>query len=160
MLSFDEYLYLEDRDDCEFVNGLLEPRYRGSGQHSRMLSRLIVELGRTEQHTGIRVFPSIDIFTRPTCLRIADLAVTLGCINEERFVTPPFLCVEILSPEDEMSKVEARLQEFLNMGVPFVWLIDPVTYLAWTYTAAGKVPITDGILQTAGPSLEFTMKKY
>ena len=37
----------------------------------------------------------------------------------------PQLVVEVLSPNDRMSKVNARIGKFLERGVPVVWLADP-----------------------------------
>lgn len=37
----------------------------------------------------------------------------------------PALIVEVLSPNDRLHKTLARSQEYLNLGVPLVWMIDP-----------------------------------
>jgi Uma2 family endonuclease len=37
----------------------------------------------------------------------------------------PPLVVEVRSPHDRMSKINRRLSQFLNRGVPLVWLFDP-----------------------------------
>ncbi len=37
----------------------------------------------------------------------------------------PTLVVEVLSPNDRVSKVNARIAEFLRWGVLLVWLVDP-----------------------------------
>ncbi|MSV31371.1 MAG: hypothetical protein EXQ57_02525 [Bryobacterales bacterium] len=50
--------------------------------------------------------------------------------------TPPFRCIEILSPEDRMTRVEVRINDFLAMGVNTVWVLDPETRQAYTATAA------------------------
>ena len=39
--------------------------------------------------------------------------------------TPPFLVIEIISPDDRISEVRKKLQEYLDAGVLHVWLIDP-----------------------------------
>jgi Uma2 family endonuclease len=52
-----------------------------------------------------------------------------------------------------MSRVEARLQEYLDMGVPFVWLLDPFSHAAWIYSSAGKQAVTDGMLRTSQPDI-------
>jgi Uma2 family endonuclease len=38
---------------------------------------------------------------------------------------PPRLVVEVLSPNDQTSKTNLRLSQFLKRGVPLVWLVDP-----------------------------------
>jgi Uma2 family endonuclease len=39
---------------------------------------------------------------------------------------PPILAVEILSPSDKQEEITDKVQEYLNAGVPLVWVIDPV----------------------------------
>ncbi len=39
----------------------------------------------------------------------------------------PLIVVEILSPDDRMSDVRAKLQEYTDWGVPHIWLVDPAT---------------------------------
>jgi Uma2 family endonuclease len=37
----------------------------------------------------------------------------------------PKLIVEVLSPSDQITKVNRRITQFLRRGVPLVWLVDP-----------------------------------
>jgi Uma2 family endonuclease len=46
-----------------------------------------------------------------------------GPIGFPEFV--PDLCVEVLSPSDRMRHVAQKIGEFLDCGVPIVWLVDP-----------------------------------
>ncbi len=39
----------------------------------------------------------------------------------------PLIAIEILSPDDRMSDVRAKLQEYTDWGVPHIWLVDPAT---------------------------------
>jgi Uma2 family endonuclease len=45
---------------------------------------------------------------------------------------PPLIVIEILSPDDRMSEVRAKLGEFKAWGVPHVWLVDPHGQLMYT----------------------------
>lgn len=38
---------------------------------------------------------------------------------------PPFLVVEILSPEDRPVRLQPKIREYLADGVECVWVIDP-----------------------------------
>ncbi|MCX7418647.1 MAG: Uma2 family endonuclease [Planctomycetia bacterium] len=38
---------------------------------------------------------------------------------------PPILAVEILSPSDTMEGVSEKIEEYLALGVPLVWVVDP-----------------------------------
>jgi Uma2 family endonuclease len=49
--------------------------------------------------------------------------------------TPPFIAVEVLSPEDRMSQMRTKVNEYLAFGVAFVWIIDPDTRRADLFQA-------------------------
>ena len=94
----------------------------------------------------------------PTRFRIPDVCIVLGAPNEQVFRNPPFLCVEILSPEDRMSRVEQRIDDYLAMGVRFVWILDPATRRAYAATAeTGLREIREAILKTESPVLELPL---
>jgi Uma2 family endonuclease len=78
-----------------------------------------------------------------------------GFSNGKDSYKPPFLCVETLSPEDRWSRVEARIDDFLAMGVPYVWVLDPLTRKAYIATGAeGLREVKDGVLRTANPTFQ------
>jgi Uma2 family endonuclease len=42
------------------------------------------------------------------------------------FTEPPRLCAELLSPDARMSRLTTLANEFLALGVPAVWFLDPI----------------------------------
>ncbi len=50
-----------------------------------------------------------------------------GVIEE----TPPFLCIEILSPSDSLDSMQERIDDYLAFGVPYVWVITPKSRRGW-----------------------------
>ena len=75
-------------------------------------------------------------------------------------LTPPLLCLEILSPEDRLSRAQVILTDYLAMGVAHIWLVDPMRRAAYTYDTAGlhianptrlSVPETRILLDLTGP---------
>ena len=58
----------------------------------------------------------------------------------------PLLCVEILSPEDTQRKTKDRIDDYLAMGVPVVWLADPKLRLGYVYTKAGVEQAGTGVI--------------
>jgi Uma2 family endonuclease len=84
--------------------------------------------------------------------------VTVGEPGEEVLTKPPFICVEILSPEDRMSRVQTRINDYLAMGVPYVWVLDPETKQAFTATAVtGLQEVKSGVLKTENPAIELPL---
>ncbi len=71
--------------------------------------------------------------------------------------TPPLLCVEVLSPRDTLKAMRARVQDFLDMGVPTVWILDPETRTAHTVTALTMTEQTTGTLRAEGTPIELSL---
>lgn len=51
----------------------------------------------------------------------------------------PDLAVEIVSPNDLWSDLQAKVNEYLAAGVALVWLIDPVIRIAFVYRPDGTI---------------------
>jgi Uma2 family endonuclease len=62
---------------------------------------------------------------RPGRFLIPDVAVFHP--NEPGLVpdTPPLVAIEILSPDDRLTEVREKLEEYKAWGVPHIWLVDP-----------------------------------
>jgi Uma2 family endonuclease len=66
----------------------------------------------------------------------------------------PFLCIEILSSEDRVSRLNERLSDYFQMGVRYVWVLDPLTRRAFCYTPGEMHEVLDGTLRTKDPNIE------
>jgi len=74
-----------------------------------------------------------------------------GRPKEQIFRTPPFICIEILSPDDRLSRVQVKLNDYLHFGVPYVFLLDPETRKAYRWTTAGMLEVSE--LRTENPEI-------
>ena len=80
--------------------------------------------------------------------RIPDVMVrSADAPYEKVVVTPPLLCIEILSPCDTLNNIWDRIEDYLAIGVPVCWIIDPESRRGWTATSAGLVEAKDGVLR-------------
>jgi Uma2 family endonuclease len=50
---------------------------------------------------------------------------------EQVFTRPQLIAIEVLSPEDRHSRIEARMSSFRDFGVPNLWVVDPETRSGW-----------------------------
>jgi Uma2 family endonuclease len=58
------------------------------------------------------------------------------------------LCVEILSRDDTLRSIHQRIEDYLQMGVPTVWGIDPEPQRAYMYKRGMQMQaVTDGTLR-------------
>ena len=65
---------------------------------------------------------------------------------------PPLLCVEVLSPEDTMQRTRERVRDFLEMGVPAVWVVDPATRSVMICAGTTTEEADDGRTEGSGDS--------
>jgi Uma2 family endonuclease len=77
--------------------------------------------------------------------------------DEEVFTEPPFLCIEVLSPEDRAGRIERKIADYLRFGVRYIWVIDPRTREAFIHTATGMHAVEDGVLRTSDPDIAVTL---
>jgi len=69
--------------------------------------------------------------------------------DKEVFTSPPYLCIEVVSPDDTMAGMQDRIDDYLQFCVPNVWVIDPWKHRGWRVTAEGWATATDGIMRIA-----------
>jgi Uma2 family endonuclease len=154
-ISVADYLDSVFEPDRDYVDGALEERNAGEWDHAELQLRLGAYLLGQYDSSGIRVATELRIRVTATRFRVPDISVFLKDPGERVPTQPPFLCIEILSPEDRMSRIEERITDYLRMGVPYVWVLDPQTRQAYVATPAeGLKEVRTGILATAEPQLQ------
>jgi len=160
LISVEEYLRTSYRPDCDYVDGEVLERNVGELDHSTLQKKIILYLGIREIELGIQVFPEQRIQVSKTRFRIPDVCVTLGVPTEQILTKPPFICIEILSPEDRWPRIQQRIDDYLAMGVPYVWVLDPSTKTAYSATPLERTQqVTGGILKTLHPSVELPLSE-
>ena len=121
---------------------------------------LLIYFFNRRRQWNITVITELRIRVKPTRFRIPDVCVILGDTDEQILTRPPFICIEILSPKDRMKRVQERNDEYLEMGVPYVWVLNPETEQAYTATAAeGLHELKTGVLKTENPTLEVPLSE-
>ena len=55
-----------------------------------------------------------------------------------------------------VTRIEARIADYLAFGVPYVWMIDPAERRAWVYTKEGRREVSDA-LTTTNPALRIRL---
>jgi len=144
-VPLDEYLNTSYRPDCEYLDGELLERNVGEWDHARLQGLLYGHLlGQV----------------KPRRFRVPDITVIAGPRPAGGIVTkPPFLCIEVISPDDRMKQMRERVADYLEFGVPYVWVIDPVTKLATIYTQDDARELRDGILTTHNPDITINLNE-
>jgi Uma2 family endonuclease len=154
LVSVEEYLNTSYSPDCDYVDGQIVERNVGEKEHSRLQFLLSLYLGAREKQWGVVGFTEQRVQVTPSRFRVPDICVVLAPEPDEPiFHSPPFLCIEILSREDRFTVMQEKIDDYLNFGVKYVWVIDPTTRKAHVYSATGISEAKDGILRTSNPDI-------
>lgn len=149
-----EYLSTSYRPDCEYLEGVLLERNVGEYDHGRPQGLLAAYLLAREEQWRIRAVIAQRVQARPNRFRVPDVcAVKSDSTIEQIFTHPPILCVEILSKDDPMTKMQERIDDYRAFGVPYVWLLNPPTKRAYVFSHSGIEEVKDGILRTRSPDI-------
>lgn len=158
-VSVQEYLKTAYSPDRDYVDGVVEERNWGESHHSWIQAKLILLLMSRFRETGIAAMPEWRFQTKPTRFRIPDVTVIRGKPDEQILTKPPLLCIEILSPEDRMSRINARIKEYLDFGVPAVWLVDPEEKKIWIYRQTGMEEASGNAVRVDGTELDLPLNE-
>ncbi len=153
LISVEEYLSTSYRPDCDYIDGEVRERNLGEKAHSRVQFELGRYVDARYREMGIWVWPEQRVQVSARRFRIPDLCITLEDPPEQIFVRPPFICIEILSKDDTFEDTYESVRDYLNFGVPYVWVVDPNDREVIAYSAQGARNAIDGILRTADPEI-------
>ena len=155
LMSIEEYLRTPFRPDVDFVDGRIEERYLGEFDHARLQAVLDRMLGAREDEWGVYVSPELRVQVSATRFRVPDVCVTDAKAAVEQIPTrAPLLCIEVLSPEDRLSRVLERVEDFHAMGVGQVWVFDPQAHQVWISTGESVRKWDGGVLKVEGTLIE------
>ncbi len=145
-ISVEEYLHTAYEPDAEYVDGVIEERQMGEDQHSQWQMTVSGYFWQRRAELNIRVRPELRTKTSERRYRVPDVAILDAALAREPIATtPPLIAFEILSPEDRLSRLITRLGDFENMGVPAIYVIDPVDNSLLRFSQ-GKLQNVDAVL--------------
>ena len=138
LISVSQYLKSSYRPDCDYVDGRVEERILGEHDHAALQAALILWFGQHQQEWNIEVLPEQRIQVAPTRFRVPDVClVSLDQPVEQILTKPPLACIEILSPEDTMRRMQERIEDYRQFGVAHIWILDPGARLGYDCRPAG-----------------------
>jgi Uma2 family endonuclease len=138
LLSIEEYLRTSYHPDADFVDGEIEERNLGEYEHSKIQSIVLHIFMTHAKAWGTDAIVEQRIHAASNRVRICDVAVLRADAPRERVtITPPLICIEVMSREDRLSRAKEVLTDYLAMGVPNIWLIDPMRRSAFAFDATG-----------------------
>jgi hypothetical protein len=147
LISLDEYLRTSFHPDCDFVDGVVLDRTVGMRRHAYAQAQIPSWFNNVQR---LQSLTELRVRVGPSRIRIPDVVVCeIPLPDEEVFTTPPWLCIEVMSPDDTVAAMQDRLDDYLQFGIPNIWVIDPWKHRGWHVTAEGWATAAGGIMRTA-----------
>lgn len=160
LVSVEEYLRTSYRPDCEYVDGRIEERNVGEYDHGllQMLLGYLFMSHRAEW--GIRVVTDVRTQVSGRRFRVPDVSVLRADAPKERILThPPLIAIEILSPEDRLSRFQTRIEDYVRFGVEHIWIFDPERRAAFTASEGGLHPVRSDELTVPGTPIRVVLSE-
>ncbi|MGA3237458.1 MAG: Uma2 family endonuclease [Bryobacteraceae bacterium] len=121
-----EYLHTSFPDvDREYRDGELVERTMPDYLHGRTQPVLGVFFEALRRKLPVYACSETRMKLREDLYLIADLAVFWPSQPALLPNSPPLVAIEVLSPDDRLTAVREKLQEYRAWGVSHVWLVDP-----------------------------------
>lgn len=120
------YLRSSYEPDAEYVDGVIEERPMGENDHSSWQLALQHWFRLHAKEWGIRVRPELRIQVSKSRFRVPDVAILDRNLRVEQIIThPPIAVIEVLSPEDSLNRMIAKLADYEQMGIRTILVLDP-----------------------------------
>jgi Uma2 family endonuclease len=131
-VSVAKYLKSSYSPDCDLVDGHLEERNIGEFDHGKLQTELAFyfRLHQADWKTNVVVETRLQV--KPANFRVPDVMVLHPGQRPTQIIREaPVLCIEILSPEDTWKRLKKKVDEYIALGVPYVWAFDPTDRAAY-----------------------------
>src|ERR1700683_5642795 len=154
LVPVEEYLRTTYRPDCDYVDGQVLERNLGERDHSEIQAQLTIYIGIRCRQWHAFVYTELRVQVSAKRFRVPDVCVVVGEKPTDQILhQPPFICIEVLSKDDTLESLQAKIDDYLGFGVAYVWVINPRNRRAWVYTRDGIAEAKDGILKTQNHKL-------
>ena len=158
LVTVEEYLHTSYEPECDYVDGSLEDRNVGEYEHGLLQSLLSFLFLSNREAWGVLAVTDVRTQVKRTRYRCPDVSVLRMDAPREKILThPPLIAIEILSPEDRMSRMQTKLEDYVAFGIENVWIIDPESRRAWTADRAGTHLVESGELTVPGTPIRVVL---
>ncbi len=135
---------------CELVCGELIQMTPAGYEHGRIIDKIHTPLSTFVSRAGlghvVGAETGFHIAHDPDTVRAPDVAFVAtdrlpSPLPKGFFPGPPDLAVEVISPDDRESQVQAKVQNWLDAGCRLVWLVDPKRQTVQVYQNGGEARV-------------------
>lgn len=141
LISVEEYLRTNSEPDCEYAAGVIEERPVGEYDHATWQAILVSFFTGKQDDWGIKARPELRVQVTHNRFRVPDVTLLSRSAPREQIIThAPLAVFEILSSEDTMAHMLAKLGEYECMGIGAIWVIEPKQQVYYHYRAGQLTP--------------------
>ena len=159
-IPISEYLATSYRPDCDYVDGEIEERNLGEKEHALLQRVLTILFGLKQKEWSVEVYPELRVQVSPTRFRVPDLTIIQSGLKWERILRlPALLFIEILSPEDSVTRIRQRVDDYFNFGTEHVWVVDPELRKAYVCSKSGFLEPENGVLAIPGSPIQVVLSE-
>ena len=138
LIPVSEYLHTIYEPDCDYIDGELQERNVGEGPHAFLQGIVYAMFNANRRTWNIAAAPELRVQVSANRFRIPDICILRRSDPKDNIIqNAPLICIEVLSPEDRIHRMQERIMDYASMGVEHIWLIDPISRNAWVATADG-----------------------
>jgi len=136
-LQWEDYVQMPPKGEhAEIVDGEVIPLPGATPVHQQIVARLcwLLNAEATVRERGAVMTAPVDVVVSKEPLRVRQpdvLYILYEKIGERdalrtlsRVEAAPDLVIEVLSPNDTVEQLNAKLRDYHTLGVPEVWLVD------------------------------------
>jgi len=156
LVPIETYLSTSWDPDCEYVDGRLIERNVGEYNHGFL--ELII--GMALRARGLRTYVETRLqirqgrFRIPGVMALAPGQKRSGTYQQET----PYIVVEIVSPDDRISEMAEKLQDYFEKNVPNVWVVAPMMKVLAVHHPDESRDCHD-IVQTSDGAIEIDVRE-
>ncbi len=153
-VPLEEYLRTAYDPDMDYVDGHLEERNLGDFDHADLQSALLTVLRQNSREWNVYALAECRLQVKPDRFRVPDIMVIARGEKPDRIVREaPLLCIEVLSPDDTIRRILFRVDDYAEMGVKNIWVIDPGTGRVFTAVNGERRWTEERVLRVAGTDI-------
>jgi len=151
LIPVSEYLTASYEPDRDYIDGELQDRNWGELSHGLLQGIIGSTFHVNRRAWQIVAGIAMRVQVAATRYRIPDVCVLRRSDPADDIVkTPPLICIEVLSPDDRMQRVQERFEDYAKMGVEYLWLFDPIRRQAWAVLPGGSQTRVEGEFTVPG----------
>ena len=143
-ISLGEYLRTSYHPDRDYVDGEVHERNLGEFDHAAVQAFLSSWFFQHRQEWDLHVLAEMRVRVATERVRIPDVCLVSRKQPIEQVLTKlPLAVIEILSPEDRITRYNERLADYRQMGIQNVWVIDPANRVGYDCSTTAWLPVEE-----------------